>query len=371
MLAKHRTVLLALLLSSACVFLIPAGSIAADQTAQVSSQLELTPYPDLHLQGEYEGALDSYGPLSFAGRGRAGLQVVAESDDRFFGVFYPGGLPGTGWPARGENLHLEGRRQGNRVELKGEGVQATVADGVAELTMEGGKTMGTLPRVLRRSATLGRSAPPQAIVLFDGTDTQHFRGGEINQAGNLKSGADIKPTFRDYTLHLEFRLPYEPAARSQARGNSGVYLQSRYEVQILDSFGLDGKYNECGALYRFRRPRVNMCLPPQRWQTYDITFRSPRFDDQGTKVENARVTVRHNNVVIHNNVSVERKTGAGRPEGPELLPIKLQDHGDPVEFRNVWIIDHDHQPVYSTLPAGASTPCDLPSAGLQLLDLAG
>jgi hypothetical protein len=132
-----------------------------------------------------------------------------------------------------------------------------------------------------------------------------------------------------------------PYARGQRRSNSGVYIQSRYEVQILDSFGLEGKNNECGGLYKQRPPDLNMCFPPLRWQTYDITFVSPKFADDGTKLRNARITVRHNGELIHNNVEVTNKTGAGKLEASQPLPTKLQNHGDPVRFRNIWLVEHD------------------------------
>jgi hypothetical protein len=145
----------------------------------------------------------------------------------------------------------------------------------------------------------------------------------------------------DFTLHAEFRIPLMPEANSQARGNSGLYLQRRYEVQILDSFGLEAAANECGSLYRQRSPDVNVCLPPGAWQTFDIEFRAARYNEAGEKSENARITVRQNGIKVHDDVELPNKTGAGQPEGPQPLPIWFQDHGDPVRFRNVWMIPGD------------------------------
>jgi hypothetical protein len=142
-------------------------------------------------------------------------------------------------------------------------------------------------------------------------------------------------------MHLEFKLPYMPEARGQGRANSGVYLQSRYEVQILDSFGLEGAFNECGSLYRYKTPDVNMCFPPLVWQTYEIDFRAAKFDRQGKKIKNAVLTVWHNGVKIHDHFEIERKTGAGQQETPEPIPTKFQNHNNPVRFRNMWIIDHN------------------------------
>ncbi|MBN2451656.1 MAG: DUF1080 domain-containing protein [Lentisphaeria bacterium] len=145
--------------------------------------------------------------------------------------------------------------------------------------------------------------------------------------------------FQDHRLHLEFRTPFMPAARGQGRGNSGVYLQGRYEVQILDSFGLEGLDNECGGIYRVARPRVNMCAPPTQWQTYDIDFRAPRFDADGRKTEPARITCRHNGVVIHQDLAIPGPTGGGSGDNLDQPgPLLLQDHGNPVQFRNIWVL---------------------------------
>ena len=162
----------------------------------------------------------------------------------------------------------------------------------------------------------------------------------ITEDGLLQEGPMTKRQVRDFNLHAEFRIPLMPEADSQARGNSGLYLQRRYEVQILDSFGLEGTTNECGSLYRQRRPDVNACLPPLAWQTYDIEFRAARYNNAGQKTENARITLRHNGIVVHDDVELSNKTGAGQPEGPGPMPIWFQDHGDPVRFRNVWMVLH-------------------------------
>jgi hypothetical protein len=147
-----------------------------------------------------------------------------------------------------------------------------------------------------------------------------------------------KEKFGDHQLHIEFRTPFMPKSFGQARGNSGVYVQSRYEVQVLDSFGLDGKSNECGGIYSIAEPAVNMCLPPLSWQTYDIDFTAARYNDSGEKTQNARVTVRHNGVVIHNNIELPHGTPGRHAEGPGPDDLFLQDHGNPVAFRNIWLI---------------------------------
>jgi hypothetical protein len=135
-------------------------------------------------------------------------------------------------------------------------------------------------------------------------------------------------------------LPYQPYDRGQGRGNSGIYLQGRYEVQMLDSFGLEGKDNECGGIYEIRDPDLNMCFPPLQWQTYDIEFRQAEFDQRGKKTAPAQLTVRHNGVLIHKDVEVPRTTRAAPvgQEGPSHEFIHLQDHGNPVRYRNIWVV---------------------------------
>jgi len=207
-----------------------------------------------------------------------------------------------------------------------------------------GQRVGRLDRVERQSPTLGAQPPKGAMVLFDGSDTEQFTNASMTEDGLLMQGADLKPMFQDFNLHLEFMVPYMPAGRGQGRGNSGVYLQSRYEVQILDSFAMEPVNNGCAGLYRFREPDLNACLPPLKWQTYDIVFTAPRWASDGSKLKNARITVWHNGVKVHDNVELPNKTGAGKPEEPTLLPIRLQDHGNPVRFRNIWIIDRGDAP---------------------------
>ena len=156
---------------------------------------------------------------------------------------------------------------------------------------------------------------------------------EVN-GGNIIS----KEGFGDHKLHIEFKLPYMPFASGQGRANSGVYLQGRYEVQVLDSFGLEGEDNECGGIYQVSKPAVNMCLPPLQWQTYDITFKAPRFDSAMKKVANARITIVHNGIVIQDNVELPKVTGGAIDNNEARLGgVMLQDHGNPIQFRNIWV----------------------------------
>jgi len=157
--------------------------------------------------------------------------------------------------------------------------------------------------------------------------------------GLLMQGTQTKQKFFSGTLHVEFMLPYEPKERDQGRGNSGVYMQGRDEVQVLDSFGLEGKNNECGAIYGIAEPIVNMCFPPMTWQTYDIEFTAAKWEN-GKKVKNGVFNlVRHNGVVVHKDQEVTKVTTAA-PVGdnPEPGPINLQDHGHQVRYRNIWFV---------------------------------
>jgi Domain of Unknown Function (DUF1080) len=190
--------------------------------------------------------------------------------------------------------------------------------------------------------------PKDAIVLFDGRDLSGWarRGSEqpagwkIEDGAAVAGGGDIvtKQTFTDFQLHVEFNVPLMPNARGQARGNSGVYLQGRYEIQVLDSFGLVPQNGDCGAIYGQTPPMVNACRPPGQWQTYDILFHAPRFDDGGRRIEKARVSVLQNGIWIQDDVEIEGGTTASMNTDPRQPgPIMLQDHGNPVRYRNVWL----------------------------------
>ncbi len=200
----------------------------------------------------------------------------------------------------------------------------------------------------------GADVPKEAIVLFDGKDLSKWvykadgspAKWKIMEDGSMQvAGGDIitKDKYTDFKLHVEFWCPNMPAdVKGQGRGNSGVYLQGCYEVQILDSYGLKSQKNDCGAIYNQKAPDVNACTPPEQWQTYDITFKAARYDEtDGKKIENPRVTVEQNGQVIHKDVEIEGPTGGGDPETSQPGPILLQDHHNTVRFRNVWIIPLD------------------------------
>lgn len=342
---------------------LAAGLTSSASAADVKKEYAaVEPYEvdaDFDLQGEYFGQLDSGSGVPWH---TVGLQVFAKGNGQFEGYEFSGGLPGSG--AWGPKTKLRGFRQGDTVYMRSNSSDHTfiLENGTALAFYPNWEPMGQVARVLRQSPTLGIRPVWGSRILFDGNDTNHFKNGQITYDGLLKTGTELKYTYEDYTLHIEFQLPYMPYARGQGRANSGVYLQSRYEVQILDSFGLDGVDNEAGALYKYKAPDLNMCLPPLSWQTYDIDFTSPRFDSLGNKMNSARVTVRLNGVVVQNNVEIHRKTGGGAEESAELLPIKLQHHGNPVRFRNIWIVDRRETSTYAgpTVQSRNSSPVGAP-----------
>ena len=295
--------------------------------------------PDFLVQGEYEGHVNAA-----AGQQPAGAQVIAKGDARFHAVLYYGGLPGSGWNRSMKKEEFDGSTKDNVTTFNGKNLVGKLVDGTLSLTDSGGQMIGELKKIERKSPTLGAQPPADAVVILDGTPRDKIPGGGELVDGLLVMGppkrGDAKTTeaFGNYKLHLEFRTPFMPTATGQQRGNSGLYLSNRYECQVLDSFGLSGEDNECGGFYKFRKPDVNMCFPPLAWQTYDIDFTAPKFDASGIKTAPATVTVRHNSVVIHNKYELPDVTPGGeRKEGPTGI-LKLQDHGNPVAYRNFWVV---------------------------------
>jgi len=195
-------------------------------------------------------------------------------------------------------------------------------------------------------------APKEAVVLFDGKSLENWakRNGKDAAAWKLLEGGIMQVNGGDiitkqkfagkFKLHVEFRVPYMPKASGQGRGNSGVYLQGRYEVQVLDSYGLKSKDNDCGGIYTIAAPLVNACKAPTVWQTYDIEFTSPGCED-GKKKSMGVITVHHNGVKIHDNVKITKDNTTAGVGGDPCTPgpILLQDHGNPVQYRNIWLVE--------------------------------
>jgi hypothetical protein len=284
---------------------------------------------DFAFQGEYTGEV---------GGKKTGLQVIAMGGGKFRAVVLAGGLPGDGWE-KGNRDEADGELHDGAAVFAHAKWKVSVKDGAAKITAtEGGA--GELKRVARKSPTLGQKPPTGAVVLFDGTSAENFQGGKMSAEGFLQEGCTSRQKFQGQVLHVEFMLPYMPYARGQGRGNSGVYSQGRYEAQVLDSFGLLGKMNETGGIYSIKDPDLNMCFPPLTWQTYDIDFTAGGFDAAGKKTRNPKMTVRLNGVVVQQDVELPHTTTAAPvKEGPEPGPLYLQNHGNPVRFRNIWVLE--------------------------------
>jgi hypothetical protein len=283
--------------------------------------------PDFAIQGEYVGTADGI---------KTGAQVIARGDGKFDVVFFQGGLPGDGFNGKDKILGTAETTDG-KVVVNVRNTKGSIADGVMTVNIDGETR---LKRIVRQSPTVGLKPPAGAVVLFDGTEetVKEWNNGKLVEGNLLDNGVLSKRKFNNFILHMEFRLPYMPYSTGQGRANSGVYLQNRYELQILDSFGLKGLNNECGGFYQAFDPDVNMCLPPLTWQTYDIDFTAARFDDAGQRLSNAHVLVRHNGVVIHDR-ELKGPSPGGQKEDNTPGGLQLQNHGDPVHFRNIWVLE--------------------------------
>jgi 3-keto-disaccharide hydrolase len=284
--------------------------------------------PDFLIQGEYEGRIGKDGV--------AGLQVIALGDGKFDAVLFPNGLPGT--TGESTRIALKGESKETGATLTGAECSGEIKDRTFTGTV--GNSELKLKRIDRQSPTMGAKPPERGIVLFDGSSTDEWVNGRIQEGSLLGVGTRTKRAFTSYTLHVEFRSPYMPYDRGQARGNSGLYCNDQYEFQILDSFGLSGENNECGGYYSMAKPLVNMCLPPLSWQTYDIDFAMAQFDADGKKTKPAVATVKLNGVIVHDKYEIPRfNGGGGLADESKPGPIFVQDHGNPVHFRNIWILE--------------------------------
>lgn len=279
--------------------------------------------PDFLIQGEYEG--------EFAGRGKLGAQVIAIEDGVFSVLFFSGGLPGAGMELKAIAVKAPATTAAGKTTFMGPW-NGQIADEKLTGTTDAGMAFA-LTRVIRKSPTLGSPPPKNALVLFDGTGTEQFVKSKMSDDRLLKVAATTKQKFKDFQLHIEFQIPY----RGPSGGNSGVYLQNCYEVQVFDSFGGERAPNGCGGIYVFRAPDVNMSLPPLSWQTFDVDFAAAKFDAAGNMEKRPVATIRHNGVVIHDNVTLPEKS-QGRPTS-EGGPLFLQHHGSPVRYRNIWLVE--------------------------------
>ncbi len=321
------------------VFLFALGACNAQATLPSVNEADA-----LAIQGEYRGAWKESG-------NKLAVQVVARAESEFRILFFDKGLPGdsSGFEVLAE---LGGAAANDAVAFTGEGFSASRP--FAEEKITGTHTQRgefTLEKIHRLSGTAGKAPPAEALVLFDGTGAAEWVNGQLDADGHLLPGATSLKKFRDFFLHLEFRTPFQPQAFGQNRGNSGIFLQQRYELQILDSFGLNPftspdtlePKRHCGAIWEQFAPALNACFPPGTWQTYDIEFRAARFDSTSTgwvKTEAARLTVRLNGILIHDDIGLINSTLLGQPESAAPGPLFLQKHGQGVVFRNIWIVEN-------------------------------
>lgn len=311
--------------------------------------------PDFDIQGEYLGT------IAGDAERKVGVQVIALGQKTFQAVFMPGGLPGKGADVK-KKIICQGRLEdgkvifepaaGNRKYLAGDPKQfsatkdfppktqldynAIIAKGRLVAKTDKGEIIKA-GKVHRKSPTLGAKPPAGATVLLayepnKAPSLAEMRNqkwkadpkGHMQVVPKSGSSGTVKSFSGPWKLHIEFRSPFQPTARGQGRGNSGVFPPGGKEIQVLDSFGLDGLPNECGGIYKTHSPAVNMCLPPLSWQTYDITYNPGDGANQ-----QAWYKVVHNGVVIH------EKLLLGKPQARQL---NLQDHGNPVAYRNIWIV---------------------------------
>jgi hypothetical protein len=289
----------------------------------ICSAAKLPPVP---VYSDVESATQAHADFPMLGEyvsnnGNTALQATLLKDGDFLVATYQGGLPGDGW---------------DKKSIQSE----KLTPGTVKALLKG------YTKTERVSPTLGKAMPANAYLTFPADFTNV-------EDGLLLAGGKTNKDMGSFHMHIEFMQPFKPGRNpsSQDRGNSGIYIFNNYEIQVLDTFGLDLNVENnaikieslnsqwCGALYKMKTPDVHMAYPPLRWQTYDIDFYAPEFDGD-TKIKNARITIRHNGVLIHDDVELEKGTGNGAKR-PQLAkgPILFQDHRNPVVFRNVWAME--------------------------------
>ena len=329
-----------------------------------------------NLIGEYVGTVKA-DRSNFHANPQLAFQVYREGDTYKIGIYqdlWKRATPYLKFDAKAKNGVIEFENKGYfkfTGKIDGEKVSGTFTDKYYEHDQEKIFTVNfELPKLDRKSPTLGMVPPSGAQVLFDGKNLDqwrtannmsmpwkvvgndkdaYFEVAKIKDSSGHSKGSDIvtKKKFKnDFKLHLEFMIPDEMGKTlGQHRANSGAFM-GRFEVQILDSFGADGMWNECGALYKFMPPQINASLPPLVWQTYDIEYKGPKYVN-GKMTAFPKITVFHNGMQVHKDVELKEATGhEGRNRdisrmGDGPVEIKLQDHDNPIAYRNIWIVEEN------------------------------
>jgi len=294
-----------------CLLLSVSGEPKEKIKVWTDKETALAENPLFALQGEYTGSLDGK---------EVGVQATVLNDGTYLVATYNKGLPGDKW----DKSAISSKKM-TKEELKA-------------LTSK-------LTKTERVSPTMGKKAPEDAYMTFP-DDFSNVKDGLLHAGG--QSNKEVG----SFEMHVEFMLPFKPGRNpsNQDRGNSGIYIFNNYEIQVIDSFALDFDVKNnpikmessnkqwCGCLYKTKLADINMAFPPLTWQTYDIQFTAPVFEG-GKKIKNARLTLFHNGVKIHDDYELLNGTGAGA--GRKQLakgPIYFQNHGNPTVFRNVWVV---------------------------------
>ncbi len=318
-----------------CLFLLSGSVLASDFYGVTDSNM-----------GKYEG----YWQTKKGAKGPVTAQIRPVSNNRYDGFVLLTRL--RGGPVTAVELRAAPAEQSG-IEFSGatpdkESQGDLLGKSQVECELKNGKLTGKITgdlgegtfeatKVELKSKTMGSRPPKHAIVLFDGKDAAgwsdfHWKITNDGAIEVTKGDIHAKDQVGSFKLHVEFRTPYMPTALGQERGNSGVYLQSKYEVQVLDSFGIYPlQDNDCGGVYKVKAPQVNACFPPMSWQTFDITY----IENKG---QSPVITVVQNGLTVVDHVKVPEtlvKSGTGGADENAGF-LKLQDHGNPVQYRNIW-----------------------------------
>jgi hypothetical protein len=332
-----------------------AGTLVLMTAAATAQQAKPVTDPtkvdaDFTIQGEYVGTIETAGKPE-----KYGVRVgITDKVGEFKTIAFRGGLPGDGWDkiypdAKTKRLpEWPGQtKEGITLFPKMPGGSAVIRDGVMTVHSSAGQQIGELKHIVRQSPTLGAKPPQGAIVLFDGSSLEHFLSkgpkAQMSEDKLLMVGARTQRSFKDFTLHLEFRVPYV-----RSPGHSAVFLQNSYHLAVAGrSFG-SGTASDlgCGGIRWVRPPDENMCFPPLTWQTFDVDYTAAHFDADGQVIKKPVVTIRQNGVVIHDQVELPDKPpfyrgGGTEPLTPQGGALHFQSHADDryYVYRNIWIVE--------------------------------